>query len=757
MPKASPLQGNFSGGELGPLHYGEVTSAPYKIALATCKNYIPVGGLTRRPGTYFVAETKYSNKKSILVDFEFSVTQAYAIEVGDGYMRFFRDNAPVTSGGLPYEIVSPYLEADLPKLKFTQSADVLYIAHPDYAPRKLTRTAHTNWTLTIIDFIDGPYLPLNSTTTTLVSSGAGPGIVTITASSTTGINNNTGFASTDVGRLIRMKSAGNWAKLKITAFTSTTQVTANVIVANAPTVANTDWRLGVWSGTTGYPTCVVFHEDRLFWGGARNTPQRLDGSMSGDYENYSPSLLDGTVADNHAVSYSLNSNDVHVMRWLLSDEKGLLGGTVGGEWVIRPSSQQEALTPTNVNAKQPTNYGSADVQPIQAGKSVIFLKRSTKRLQEFSYNYTVDGFDGLDLNDFAEHITGRGITQLFFQKEPFPLGWGIREDGALVCMSFVNRVEGIKVGWHRHILGGVSLNGTAIAKVESGISIPSPTANREEPWLIVQRTINGSTKRYVEYMTKFFEDTDDQEDAFFVDCGLTYNSPLTVTGITKANPAVVTSTAHGLSNGQQVRLSDVEGMTEVNGDTYTVAGVTANTFQLSGINSTSFGTYISGGFARKLVSSIGNLTHLEGQTVSVLTDGAVHPDRVVTAGSISLQISAAIVQVGLGYESDGQLLRFEAGSADGTALGKTRRTHRVGILLHRSLGLKIGMSFDDLEQITFRTSSDPMTRAPALFSGIISETVDADYDFENQICWRQDQPLPSTILAVMPQMVTQDR
>jgi hypothetical protein len=103
------------------------------------------------------------------------------------------------------------------------------------------------------------------------------------------------------------------------------------------------------------------------------------------------------------------------------------------------------------------------------------------------------------------------------------------------------------------------------------------------------------------------------------------------------------------------------------------------------------------------------------------------------------------------------MLRLNAGAADGTAIGKTQRTHRIGVMLHRSLGLKIGTSFDSLDELTFRTAADNMGRAPALFTGIKSEELEADYDFENQLCFRSDQPLPSMLLALMPQMHTQDR
>lgn len=766
MPKVSPIQSSFNAGEFSPLLYGRVDADRYKTGLAICKNYLPLiqGCLSRRSGSAFVAEVKDSSKATRLQRFEFSITQAYVLEFGDTYIRFFKDNAQIVlPGPTPYEIASPYLEAHLFELKFTQSADVLYITHPLYKPRKLTRTSHTSWTLTVINFLNGPFLPTNATSTTIV--GPSPsGTMLITASSTTGINNNQGFLATDVGRQLRYREAADqWGWAIIVGYTSTTQVTVTVqpttgtTTAPFPTSATKDWRLGVWSDTTGYPAASTFHEDRLFFGGATLYPERVDGSNSSNYEDFKPTDDDNTIKDNQGIAFSFNSNDVNAIRWLASDEKGLLVGTVAGEWVVRPSSTSEALTPKNVTAKRATSYGSANIQPAQTGKASIFIQRAGKKVREINYFFDVDGFRATDVSELSEHITGTGITQLGHQKTPQSLVWAVREDGQLAALTYERSVDSLKAGWSRHVIGGFGDAAGGDAIVESVAVIPSPDTSRDDVWLVVKRYIDGGIKRYVEYFTKFFDDLVEQKDAFFVDSGLSYDDPKTISNITQANPAVLTSTAHGFSNGAHVLISGVKGMTEVNTNAYYVANATANTFELEGLDSTGFGAYISGGEVRKYVSTISGLDHLEGQTVSILGDGAVQPDRVVSSGAITLQEEATTVQVGLKYQSEVRMLRIEAGAADGTALGKTRRIHRLGFLLHRTLGMEIGTSFDRLDPIIFRETSDPMTRAVPLFSGIKSTTFDADYDYENLICWRQEQPLPSTILAVLPQMHTQDR
>ncbi|MCA9339376.1 MAG: hypothetical protein KDA17_00520 [Candidatus Saccharibacteria bacterium] len=830
MPKVSPLQSSFGAGEFSPLLHGQVELDRYKQALDTCQNYIPSlqGGLVRRSGTMYVADTETVSEASRLVPFQFSTTQAYILEFGNLYMRVYRNNAQVTSGGVPYEIVTPYAAADLFQLRFTQSADTLGICHPDYPPYFLSRTGHTAWTLTEFLTEDGPYLPINATTMTLTPSAAtgagvtvstGPataitatadsgGLIKITSTAhgkvtgdkvgISGVGGTTEangswtitkvdadnftldgstyanawtaggdvypylFESTDVGRLIRMQEGSVWGWGSIATFVNYGQVTFDVESTLTDTTSKTFWRLGVYSETTGYPACVTFHEDRLCFAGATNYPQRIDCSRVADYPDFAPSATDGTVTDSHALSFTFNANDVNVVRWIISDEKGLLVGTSGGEWIARPSSQGEALTPSNITAKRSTTYGSANVQAVKFGKSVLFLQKSARKIRELMYFYDADGFSATDMTLLAEHITTNGVTEMVVQKEPQPILWCVRGDGQLIGLTYERDVDSFKVGWHRHIVGGVSDAGGTAAKVESVAVIPSADGTRDELWMIVQRYVNGAVTRHVEYMTKLFDDSVEQKDAFFLDAGLTYDAPVTITGITRANPGVVTAVAHGFSNGDKVLISDVLGMTEVNGNSYLVANKTTDTFELTSVagvntNTSAFTVYVSGGEVRKYVSTISGLTHLEGETVDILADGAVQPSATVASGAITLSVAATTVHVGYGYESDARMLRLNAGSADGTSIGKTQRTHRVGVMLHRSLGLKLGMGFDDLTTITFRTSADAMTRAPALFTGILSENVDGGYDFQNQLCIRQDQPLPSMILALMPQLHTQDR
>lgn len=535
MPRASWIQNNFNGGEWSPLTYGRSDVGKYKNALATCLNYVPTtqGGLTRRPGTKFVAYTK-SNQSARLVSFEFSVTQAYVLEFGAGYIRFYTNDGQLLSGGSPYEVPTTYTAGDLADMSFVQSADVLYIAHKNYAPRKLVRNGATSWAFGAITFRDGPYLLTNVTTTTLTASATTGSGVTLTASATNGINGGAGFSANDVGRQIRIKVGSTWGSVTITGFTSTTVVTVTVNNALGGTTATTSWRLGVWYGAEGssttakYPGCVVFNQDRLVFGGSVDYPNRLDASNTSDYENFAPSALDGTVADNNALSFSLNSAKVNAINWMVSDEWGLLVGTASAEWVIAASTQQNAVTPTNVTAKQTTTYGGTNVPPIRIGKSTLFVQRTKRKLREMTYQFTLGTFQAPDISLVGEHLTKSGIKQMAAQLAPHSIIWLVRNDGVLVGICYDKDQD--VLGWHQHRLGGYSDAAQTLPPVvESVATIPAPSVDRDQVWVSVQRYVDGATVRTVELMQKYWEDGDALPDAYFVDCGATYSGAATTT------------------------------------------------------------------------------------------------------------------------------------------------------------------------------------------------------------------------------------
>lgn len=733
MPRSDPILSNFSAGEISDLLSGRVDVSKYFNAAKTLENLIvtPYGGAHITPGTKFVAEVKTNSKSTRLFAFQFSTTQAYILEIGDQYMRFYKDQGRIENPpGTPIEIATPYLEAELFELQFAQSFDTLYIVHKNYAVRKLTRTSHIAWTLTVVDFWNGPYLPSNTTAFTITAS-ADTGTVTLTAS--TGL-----FQSDHVGSSWRIKDG--W--VKITVFTSSTVVTAvvqrleNLGTGGSPTE---DWAEGAWSDVRGYPSCVVFHEQRLFFANSPNNPQTFWASKSQSFERMDPG-----VADDDALNYTIASQQVQVIQWLSSGDV-LSMGTAGGVATVSGTSDA-SLTPTNVKVKIDTTYAAAFALPKKIGSFTYYIQRSLRTLREFSFSWEKDRRIADDMTLLAEHISGvNGFIEIDYQQSPYNVLWCIREDGQIATLT--RQISQEVMGWSRQITDG---------SFESIAIIPQVTYS--EVWTIANRTIGGSTKRYVEYFVAptFVE----QEDAFYVHSGLSLDVPLAITGATQANPVVIDITAHGLSNGDEVVIRNILGMTELNKKKFKVANKTVNDFEITdlddnNIDGTGFGAYTSGGEARKAVSTVSGLDHLEGKTVSILVDGASHPQKVVSSGSVTLNDTYGEIHVGLPYISKLLTLRPEFGSATGTAQGKKKVIYEATIRIYKSLGMKVGNE-ENNDIVPFRSTSDPMNTPPELFTGDKRLKFPVGWNRDSLVLITQEQPLPLNILAIMLKMNTQD-
>jgi hypothetical protein len=732
---------SFTAGELSPRMEGRTDFQKYYSSGTILENFVvePHGPITRRPGTYFVTEVKDSTKKTRLIPFTFSTAQAYILEFGNQYIRFYKNQGQILSGASAYEIATPYLETELFDIKFAQSADVMYLCHKNYPTKKLSRTGHTAWTLTNVDFTYGPFMPINIEDTKLSCSAIIGSAITITADSIIGINNGTGFQTTDIGRLIKIGDSEGYAK--ITARASTTSITAEVLeplstttpgelkkncstsdttiyavsVTNFPTagtilieneqitytgldttantftgctraaysttaavhnaankiylstiVPTTNWSLGYFNSVNGYPTTVTFFEQRLVFGGSLSYPQTIWFSKSGSYENFSS----GTK-DDSAMVYTIASNQVNAIT-ALKATRTLIVATTGGEFTVSSGANQDAVTPTNLNIRKQSSFGSSQASDaISIGAATLFVQRAKRKIRELAYNFSTDGYLAPDLTILAEHVTSSGVVQMEYQQEPYGILWCIRTDGVLIGMTY-DRAQDI-VAWHRHYFGGLFQGGHAVCE---SIAVIDGTQNEDEVWVIVKRTINGVTKRYIEYLTPYNFNSD-LNTFHFLDAGLHYSGSAT--------------------------------------------------------------------------SRLSGLTHLEGQTVSVIVNGATHPDCVVRSGAITLLRSTTDARVGLNYTSTLQTMRLDEGFK-GTDQTKTKRIFDVTLRFLETVGAKVGPNVDSLDDIPFRDSSAPMNEAVPLFSGDKKIQFADDYGKDSYVRVEQQQALPMTILAIYPRL-----
>ena len=537
------------------LEFGDLYIRFYKDSGAILEANKTITAITKaNPGVVTSASHGFANGDTVVISGVVGMTQVngkrfkvasvatntFALQDVDGNNVNTTSYTTYTSGGVAnrvYTLTTTYETADLADLKFAQSADVMYICHPDFPPRKLSRTGHTSWTITNVDFSNGPFLDHNITTTTLNPSHRLAGqSTTVTASAVTGINDGNGFTSADIGRLVHFDDG----HFKITSITSTTVVVGTVIKTFTASSASTDWALGAWSEYTGYPSCVTFYEQRLVFAGTEHQPQTLFFSKSGDYENMDDGYHD-TIADDDAIIYTIASNQVNAIRFL-SATRTLIVGTVGGEFSVSGGGTDDPVSPTNILIKKQSNHGCANIDAIPVGNVTLFLQRAKRKIRELAYNFDVDGYVAPDMTILAEHISESGIKSMSYQQEPNQLIWCVREDGKLVCLTYQREQQ--VVAWHQHIFGGAF--GTGIAVCESIATIP--TDDKEyQSWVIVKRTVNGVTRRYVEYINQFDFDETDNTNFNFLDSQLAYSgsATTTITGLEHLEGQVVSVLANG--------------------------------------------------------------------------------------------------------------------------------------------------------------------------------------------------------------------
>ena len=314
---------------------------------------------------------------------------------------------------------------------------------------------------------------------------------------------------------------------EITGFTDDQHVDATVVKTLANADATSDWYESAWSDYRGWPTSVTFYEDRLCLGGPSGSPDRIDLSVTRDYENFYRAEFDGeTAAADNAIAIYLSSRQINAVRWMAGTRK-LLVGTSGGEWWIGGGGTDEALDATStVRRKMDTEHGSADTDCVLIGSRVIFLQRLSRKLREFHYDWQEDQYKTNDLSILAEHLTNRAtITEMAWQQSPHQVLWATLSDGTLLALTYMREHE--VIGWSRHLVAGTSVLVESIAIIEG--------ASEDELWAVVRRTINGEVKRYIERMEPLVViDTgeggaDDWElpDSFLVDSGLSYRGSAT--------------------------------------------------------------------------------------------------------------------------------------------------------------------------------------------------------------------------------------
>ncbi|WP_246675471.1 hypothetical protein [Mesorhizobium sp. B2-3-4] len=356
----------------------------------------------------------------------------------------------------------------------------------------------------------------------------------LTASSTAGINDGAGFQTSDVGRNVRLLgSDGHWRWAEIKARTSATVVTIVIHGLPLPDLSPISrWRLGTLINGK-YLESGSLYEERL----AFSRKFSVYASATGDFNNFAV----GEKDDDAMAFLQAGGGQANDITWIADSDGALLIGTSGGVRALSGSGIDEALTPSSFKNRRSRTAGCSRIRPIDAGQSFLYVTRSRRTIAELSQVNT-GRFSSDDIGQISEHIPKKGVVELAFQTDPDPLLWFPLDNGELG--GYTHQPSQDVRGMHRHDIAG-AYSGSAWGIVESACVTPGQTGN-DDLWLIVKRTISGVTKRYIEVLQAPFE-YDAIDDAFAVDCGLTYSGATvgTVSGLSHLNGQTVDVLADG--------------------------------------------------------------------------------------------------------------------------------------------------------------------------------------------------------------------
>ncbi len=760
MPALPTIQPSFAAGELSPFLYGRVDLAKYHVGCRTLLNFFvhPHGGASNRPGTMFVGSVDDHTVRHRLIPFQFRTSpagQTYALVFGHMTMQVVMNGGFVLDGGGNiYTLVTPYAAADLPTLKFVQSADTMTLNHPGYAPRNLTRTGHAAWVLTALVFA-----PKTAAPTGVASSapGAGNDYVVTAVDDTTGEESlqSATTSSTTTNSTLTWTAVPNCARYNIyrsrnglfgfignaasSGFTDT-----NVLpdVSNCPPGARNPF-----AAAGDWPACSTYYMQRQVFGGTNNNPQTLVFSGTGTFNNMNVSQ---PTKDDDAITRTLVSRQMNEIRHFVPGSS-MLVMTSGAEWRCYPGTTANALTPAACATLPQTAYGSSHTPPLQIGYNILFIQERGSRVREMAYDALRDNYIATDLSVLASHLfhdtsAQYDIQEWCFAQEPFQIAWGVRSDGLLLGFTYMKEHD--VYAWHRHTTDGV---------VESVCSIAE--GREDAVYMIVARTIGGVTRRYVERMASRTFAT--IADAWFVDCGLSYGGwntnalhTLTIRGPSYNAGDTVSLIA---SNFVAFGPSTVGRKFIIRSGSHQV-GVTVTAYQdgdncygtLDAAADVSLQNLLLPDWSGP-VMTVSGLDHLEGKTVAILGDGSVVPSQVVTGGTVQLDGPYATVTVGLPYAADLETLNLELPSNGGTLQGQMKKIAQVTVRVKDARGIKVGLNqgaTTEVKQRQAETLGSPMQP----FTGDFAVVIPTEWNRDGRLFVRQEYPLPCTITDLIPEV-----
>jgi hypothetical protein len=528
---------------------------------------------------------------------------------------------------------------------------------------------------------------------------------------------------------------------RITAAAGTT-ATADVL-ETLPIVSpatSTVWAFGAWSEDQGYPALCTYYQDRLVFANTPGQPQTEWASKTGDYHNFGTSSP--TVASD-AIRQTLNARQINAILEMVPMDQ-LVSLTASSSWAS--PKRKEAWTPTTIGYDPQSFDGAAFIRSILTGDSALFVQNGATKIRELSFQDGGDKFRGDELTILARHLfeDGNTIVDMDYAKEPHGILWIVRSDGALIGLTYLKEQQ--VVGWHRHETDGYFERVCVIP--ENGV---------DTPYFVVRREIGGETVRYLERLA--VRDQADILDSFFVDCGLSYDgrnttgTTITISGASFDGGDDVTLTASVAIFQSSDVGSDAIQFPHADGNVRAlITGFTSSTVVTAQLQSpvpaalqaVATTTWT---FAR---DTFGGLGHLEGETVAILADGSPEVPQVVANGRVSLAYPAGVVHIGLPYVADIETLNIMVTESGDPIVENAKVVPKVHAMVEKTLGLKAGPDDDSLFELGLQPSDFDYNAPWDTQSEVQTAHIPTNWEQRGKVLFRQDRPLPATILAIVP-------
>ncbi len=682
------------------------------------------------------------------------------------------DYTAYTSAGTAakiFELVTPYLTADLPTLQLAQSADIVTIVHPNYAPRELARTDHDAWTLTTITFAPSVVPPTSLSTDGAAGTDFGWVVTSLKdetfeeSIASAVVESDTDPTVTDVTISWTDESAAT----EYNVYRRTNNLFAFIGISGSAsflddgispdTASSPPETRNPFSGASNFPSTVNYIQQRLTFANTDNDPEKIFFSRIGFFKNFT---ISKPIVDSDEITFNLAGKQINEVRHIVDLNRPVVF-TTSGEHVLAGSASG-FLTPSEINPKQHTYFGSTELEPILIGASAIFVQARGTIVRDLFFDWQVEGYTGNDLTITANHLFDNfTLLDWDYQQTPQSIIWAARSDGTLLGLTFVREQQ--IFAWHRHDFDGT---------VENVASIPEGT--EDGVYLVVKRTIDGKSVRYIERFTSRI--VDKLVDSSFVDSFLKFDGRNT-------------DTTHNMTLSGGVNWDHTETLTLTSSTAFFISTDVGNAIHLTGSDGTLIRFTIDAftsstvvtGTSHKIVPTVMRTTaisvwsravdevrplyHLEGKNVSVWADEFVvanpnNPSYVIQTvanGAITLDKPYAVIHVGLPYLSDLETLDIDTATGE-TMADKQKNIQKVSMQVEASRGVWAGAkpptddtvdAIEGLSELKIRNEENYQDSV-SLKTEVVDILIKPEWNSNGRVFIRQVDPVPLSILSVVP-------